>query len=91
MSGDVTRLRALPDRVIDTRSPAEKIVELQKALGAEVALVEQRILDDMDRLRSRMDEAADYPVKPGVKEEYRKLSEILTAATQRLEAIRGRS
>lgn len=91
MSEGVTRLRTLPDQVIDLRTPAEKIVELQKSLAAEVALVEQRILDDMDRLRGRMDEAADYPVKPGVREEYRKLSETLTAAGQRLEAIRGRS
>lgn len=90
MSGDVTRLRALPDRVIDTRSPTEKIVELQKALSAEVDLVEYKLVHDMTDMVRRLSDAASLPMKPGIRDEFRRLSDHISAVATRVDALRQR-
>lgn len=95
MSERVTPLRggvhALPDRVVDLRSPAEKIVELQKALDAEVGLVEEKLVHDLSDMAHRLSRASDLPLKPGIRDEFRRLSEHIGNVVTRVESLRGRA
>lgn len=75
---------------LDTRPPEPRILELQKALDAEVELLVQRIYEDVLRVQGRLESAKDYPIKPGIKEEFRSLGEALGMSTKRLQAIRSR-
>jgi hypothetical protein len=87
VSDGVTRLRRVPS---GPQSTAERLADLQRAIAVERDIMEADLLASLEDMRVRLEEAIELLVKPGIKEEVRRLAEQVLGATQRIGAIRER-
>ena len=73
-----------------SESPADRILALQKALEAEISLLEQKIVDTLTAASQACQQASEQVTKVGVSQELAKLAMVIKESVDRLQAMRMR-
>lgn len=71
-------------------SPASRILNLQKQIEAQRELWVQKQLDDISSLVDALMEGKAFELKPGIRDEFDRLTDHLRAVKDRCDAIRSR-